>query len=149
MSRVFESHLWLPRPREEVFRYFADAGNLETLTPPWLKFTILSPLPLTMRVGALIDYELRLHGFPLRWQSEITVWEPPFQFVDEQRRGPYRSWVHQHLFEAERGGTLVRDRVHYAVPGGWLMDWLFVRWDIKRIFAFRRAKLLFLFAKAP
>jgi ligand-binding SRPBCC domain-containing protein len=145
MSRLFVTEQWLPRPRDEVFRFFVDAANLETLTPPWLKFTILSPMPMTMETGAKLEYKLQLHGFPMRWQSEITVWDPPIRFVDEQRHGPYRTWVHEHLFEAVKGGTLVKDRIQYAVPGGWLIDVLFVHWDLKRIFAFRRAKLSFLF----
>ncbi|HPC59102.1 MAG TPA: SRPBCC family protein [Verrucomicrobiota bacterium] len=138
--------LWLPRPIQEVFRFFADAGNLQTITPPWLSFEILTPLPILMRPGAVIDYRLRLHGFPIRWQTEITAWEPPFRFVDEQRRGPYLLWIHEHRFEPLDGGTRVEDYVRYRPPGGWLVERLFVRRDVTRIFAFRRQKLQELFA---
>ena len=86
--RHLERELWLPRPIVEIFTFFANPANLETLTPPWLKFQILTPRPLEMFVGTLIDYRLRVRGVPMRWQSEITVWEPPFCFTDEQRRDP-------------------------------------------------------------
>ena len=138
---------WLPRPRAEIFQFFADAGNLNILTPPWLRFEILTPRPIVMRVGALIDYRLRLHGWPLRWQSEITAWEPPERFVDEQRHGPYRLWQHEHRFTERDGGTVVTDRVRYAVAGGRLTDWLFVRHDVVRIFAYRQQKLAELFGR--
>ena len=131
----------LPRPRTEVFTFFADPGNLETLTPPWLRFHILTPQPVIMRVGALIDYRLRVHGLPVRWQSEITAWEPPVRFVDEQRRGPYRVWIHEHTFEEGDGGTEVWDRVRYIVLGGRLVNRLLVRRDLRAIFSFRQKRL--------
>src|SRR5215210_6454688 len=106
----FTRELWLARPRDEVFRFFSDAANLDALTPPWLHFEVLTP-DVVLRPGARIDYRLRLYGVPFRWQSEITRWEPPTLFVDEQRRGPYRRWIHTHTFSDERGGTLVRDAV--------------------------------------
>ena len=109
-THEFRCELWLPRPLGEVFSFFADAGNLELLTPPQLNFNILTPRPLEMRVGLLIDYRLRVRGIPLRWQSEITAWEPPPRFVDEERLGPYRLWQHEHLFEERDGGTV-------AMPG--------------------------------
>ncbi len=84
---IFESEIWLGKPVEEVFAFFADARNLQALTPAWLDFTVLTPDPILMRAGALIDYRLRLHSFPIRWQTEIKIWEPPNRFVDEQRRG--------------------------------------------------------------
>jgi ligand-binding SRPBCC domain-containing protein len=140
-----ETELWLPHRRDEVFRFFADAFNLETLTPPWLKFEVLTPRPIEMRVGLQIDYRLRLRGLPLRWRSEITAWEPPGRFVDEQRRGPYRAWIHEHTFEEQDGGTLTRDRVQYAVIGGWLINTLFVRRDVEKIFHFRQETLQGLF----
>lgn len=132
----------LPRARAEVFAFFADAENLEQLTPPWLNFRILTPRPVDMRPGALIDYRLRLRGLPIRWRSEITAWEPPARFVDEQRRGPYKLWRHEHLFEERDGGTLCTDRVEYAVPfDGLIHGWL-VGPDLQRIFRYRRERLL-------
>jgi len=142
---IHQAEVWIPRTRHEVFAFFADARNLETLTPSWLNFEVLSPAPIEMRPGTLIDYKLRVHGIPLRWQSEISVWEPPFRFVDEQRRGPYRRWIHEHVFEERDGGTLCRDCVQYVVFGGWLVPWLFVRRDVERIFTFRRERLLEIF----
>jgi ligand-binding SRPBCC domain-containing protein len=124
-----------------VFAFFSEAQNLERITPPWLNFQILTPPPLTMAVGTIIDYRLRLHSIPLRWQSEITAWEPPYRFVDEQRRGPYRSWIHAHSFQEEGGVTVVRDDVRYAVPGGRLIQRFFVEPDLRRIFAFRAQRL--------
>ena len=134
----FTAELWLPRPRPEVFAFFADARNLEAITPPWVKFQVLTPAPIAMKAGALIDYRLRVHGLPLRWRTEITAWDPPFRFVDSQLRGPYRRWVHTHTFEEVNGGTLCRDEVSYAVPGGALVERLFIRRDIERIFAYRQ-----------
>ncbi len=142
---LFDTEQWLPRNREEIFGFFSDAYNLQTLTPDWLQFVILTPLPITMRAGAIIDYRLKLRGIPVRWRTEITTWDPPQRFVDEQRRGPYRFWAHEHLFEQRDGGTLMADRVRYAVPGGWLVNGLFVRAEVRRIFDFRRRKLSELF----
>ena len=139
--RTLETSQWIPRRRDEVFLFFSDARNLESLTPPLLRFEILSRGPLEMRAGLLIDYRLRLRGWPMRWQTEITAWEPPHRFVDEQRRGPYRAWIHEHRFEERDGGTLVMDRVRYRVPGGAVVDRLLVRRDLRRIFLFRRSRL--------
>lgn len=147
--QTFQAELWLPQAPERVFAFFSEARNLQTITPPWLNFETLTPEPIHMRPGALIDYQLRLHGFPIRWQTEITAWEPPRRFVDEQRRGPYRLWRHEHRFEPQDGGTLASDFVQYAAPGGKLIDWLFVRRDVERIFAFRRKKLLEAFGGTP
>lgn len=142
---TLESVQWLPRPIGEVFPFFADAANLERITPPWLRFSVLTPGPVEMRVATRIDYRLRVRGVPLRWQSEITAWEPPLRFADEQRRGPYRLWVHEHTFRERDGGTEVRDHVTYAVPGGWLVERLLVGPDVRRIFAYRRRALEELF----
>lgn len=144
---LFTAELWLPRKPEEVFPFFANAHNLQLITPPWLRFEVLTPSPIEMRVGTRIDYRLRVRGVQVRWQSEITVWEPPFRFVDEQRRGPYRQWIHQHAFEAKDGGTLCRDEVKYAVLGGALVNWLLVRRDVNQIFRFRQAMLTKHFAQ--
>lgn len=138
---IFRSEQWLPRPLEEVFCFFADAGNLQILTPPWLHFKILTSGSMEMKPGTLIDYHLRLHGLPIHWQSEITVWDPPYRFVDEQRRGPYRLWIHEHTFADSDGGTVVKDRVEYAVPGGAMIQKLFVAPDLYRIFEYRRQRL--------
>jgi ligand-binding SRPBCC domain-containing protein len=93
--RNFESQLWLPQPRGKVFAFFSDAQNLDLITPPWLNFRTATPGPIAMHLGRMIDYKLRIHGFPSRWRSQITAWEPPIRFVDEQRRGPYRLWIHE------------------------------------------------------
>ena len=132
-----ETSLRLPAPLTEVFDFFARAENLETITPPRLRFEILTPTPIEMQVGRLIDYRLRLHGIPLRWRSEITVWDPPHRFVDEQRRGPYRWWTHRHTFEADGHATIVHDRVDYGVSGGALIHTVFVARDLRAIFSFR------------
>ncbi len=129
----------VPYPLEHVFDFFSRAENLELLTPPWLSFRILTPRPIRMCEGALIDYRLRVHGIPLSWRSEITVWEPPYRFVDEQRRGPYREWVHTHTFEPHPAGTRIADEVRYRLPlwpAGELAHPV-VRAQLGRIFGFR------------
>lgn len=131
---------WIPRTQEELFPFFSNPENLEQLTPPWLHFRIVTPR-VEMRAGARIDYRLRVHGIPLKWQSEITVWEPPFRFIDVQKRGPYRAWIHQHTFESRNGGTLMRDQVQYAVTGGALVRNFLVAPDLEKIFNFRRIRL--------
>lgn len=131
----------IEKSQEEVFSYFSDAHNLPEITPPWLHFEMLTPYPIEMEVGTLIDYQLKLRGIPVRWQSEITEWEPPHFFADKQRRGPYRCWIHKHTFVETDGGTLVGDDVEYAVLGGKLINKLFVRPDIEKIFDYRAQKL--------
>jgi ligand-binding SRPBCC domain-containing protein len=137
--------LWLPRPRAEVFAFFADAGNLERITPPFLRFEIRNASPIVMRAGAFIDYRLRLHGLPIRWRTEITLWEPPFRFIDTQRRGPYSEWVHTHSFAERDGGTLVTDSVRYRLPGPSLatrlVNRLMVAPDTTKIFEHRHEAL--------
>ena len=139
--REFQCELWLPLPPEELFPFFADAGNLDAITPPWLHFRIVTPRPIEMRAGALIDYKLRVRGVPLRWRTLIREWNPSHSFVDEQIRGPYRQWVHRHTFELKDGGTLARDIVHYAVPFDFIAHRLLVRPDIEKIFAYRQEAL--------
>lgn len=144
-----QTELWLPHDVEHVFAFFAEAANLEAITPPWLQFRILTPRPIQMSPGTLIDYRLRLHGIPIRWRTEISVWEPPRRFVDRQVRGPYRLWEHTHTFTEVRGGTLVRDDVHYAAPGGWFVEQILVRPDLRRIFEYRSRSLRDRFLKSP
>ena len=140
MGRL-ESEQTISLPRSEVFPFFADALNLQAITPPWLRFRIVTPPPIVMRRGTLIDYRLRLRGVPVRWTSEITAWEPPSRFVDEQRRGPYRRWIHEHTCAEHDGQTVMCDRVDYLVPGGRLVDRLLVKRDLERIFAYRKARI--------
>ncbi len=132
---------FLPRSRRELFRFFGDAFQLESLTPPLLHFRVVTPAPITMRSGLTIDYRLRLRGIPLRWRSLIEVWSPPERFVDVQVVGPYRSWRHEHLFEETDGGTWCIDIVDYRVPLGWLVEPWVVRPDLRKIFAYRQAIL--------
>lgn len=135
----------LPGSPDEVFGFFADALNLEAITPAWLSFRVVTPGPIEMRAGARIEYRLKLHGVPVRWLTRIEEWEPGKRFVDVQVRGPYRLWHHTHKFEPDgRGGTLVRDTVRYALPlgplGG-LAHRLFVARDLRRIFDHRLASV--------
>lgn len=136
--------LFLSHPIADVFAFFADAQNLQTLTPPWLNFRILTPMPIDIREGTLIDYRLQLHGLPIKWRTLIRDWQPPHRFVDEQLRGPYRTWIHEHTFESHEGGTLCRDHVTYDVPGGPLrplVHRLFVQRQVQRIFDYRADQL--------
>ena len=134
----------VPGAPDEVFGFFADAANLEAITPPWLRFRIVTPKPIHMAAGTLIEYRLALHRIPIRWLTRIEVWEPGERFVDVQLRGPYRLWHHTHSFEARDGGTLVRDRVRYALPLGPLGELAhraLVRRDLERIFDFRHERV--------
>lgn len=124
-------------PRAELFEFFGDAGNLEAITPPWLNFQILTPQPIEMERGALIDYKLKLRMIPIRWRTEITAWEPPMRFVDSQLRGPYKKWIHEHIFLEKDGGTLMIDKVEYDVPFGRLAHALAVKSDLVKIFEYR------------
>ena len=127
-------------PLPEVFAFFADAANLEQLTPPWLRFSIRTPLPVIMRAGLEIDYRISLYGVPLIWCSRIDVWEPGVRFVDRQIIGPYLWWAHEHRFEREGSATRVIDEVEYLPRAAW-MSARFVRQDVERIFNYRQATL--------
>jgi ligand-binding SRPBCC domain-containing protein len=135
---------WIPLPMEEVFAFFADAKNLEAITPPWLGFQILSPEPIAMALGTLIEYQIRWHHFPMRWVTEIRSWDPPTSFMDVQLHGPYRLWEHTHRFQAVDGGTLISDVVRYALPVGLLgrmAHACVVKADLEGIFDYRAKKV--------
>jgi ligand-binding SRPBCC domain-containing protein len=144
-GHLLEARMWLPRAPEDVFPFFADAFNLEAITPSWLRFSVLTPPPITMGEGAVIDYRLRLHGVPLRWRTLISRWEPPNGFVDLQLSGPYARWVHEHQFRPVAGGVLVTDRVSYRLHGVAAVHRIgntaVAKRDLTRIFAFRHRAL--------
>jgi ligand-binding SRPBCC domain-containing protein len=132
-----------------VFHFFSDARNLQQITPSWLDFHVMGMSTDEIQAGTRIDYRLKIHGIPIRWQSEITKWDPPYCFVDRQISGPYAEWRHEHLFADERGGTRCTDRVQYLPPGGkplaGIINRLFVQRDVRQIFEYRRTRLAELF----
>jgi ligand-binding SRPBCC domain-containing protein len=145
---VLQREQEVPAPRARIVEFFADAANLDALTPPWLRFRVLSPLPIAMRAGAHIDYRLRLAGIPFRWRTRIARWNPPDGFVDVQESGPYALWEHTHRFEPWSAGVRVHDRVQYALPFGplgALAHALAVRRTLTAIFDYRRARVEELF----
>ena len=127
----------------DVFDFFSSAENLERITPPELGFKILSPLPIKMKKGTLIDYRIRLFGIPLQWQTLISEWKPHRQFVDEQLKGPYAKWVHTHRFEPTNNGILMRDEVNYRLPFFPLGEVMLpvIRLQLKRIFSYRAERI--------
>ena len=140
---------WVPRPLEEVFPFFIDEKNLEALTPKWLNFKVEGKSTESLDSGSLIHYKLNIHGLPMCWTSRISRWDPPYEFADEQIRGPYRKWFHVHGFEPLAGGTLLSDRVVYDLPVWRLGDWFagaFVARDVKKIFQFRSEQIKTIFS---
>jgi ligand-binding SRPBCC domain-containing protein len=138
---TLERQTVIDQPIDIVFSFFSDASNLEVLTPLWLNFNILTVLPIKMKAGAQINYKLKLHGIPVKWQSDITKWDPPNKFVDEQTQGPYTKWVHTHEFTETPQGILIKDRVEYQVPGGFISNFLYVRNQLNQIFDYRQNKM--------
>jgi ligand-binding SRPBCC domain-containing protein len=138
---ILRTETTVPLDIKRVFAFFADARNLNRITPPWLHFTMKTDGSSAMRPGLLLDYRIRLLLIPIHWQTEITVWDPPVRFVDEQRRGPYRWWVHTHTFTAVEEGTRVEDEVLYNPRGGALTNILFVKRSLRRIFRYRHRAL--------
>lgn len=136
-------------PLTEVFDFFSRAENLQALTPPYLHFKILTPLPIVMGQGILIDYQIKLLGIPFKWRTEISVWEPPMKFVDRQLAGPYAHWVHTHEFRAEGNLTYMKDTIAFRSPGGRFLEWiphlLFVKRSVNAIFQYRQQALNALF----
>lgn len=150
MSRLFETSLHVAAPLEEVFDFFSKAHNLERITPPEIHFHILTPDPIVMATGLIIDYRLRLFGVPFYWKTRIAEWDPPRQFADEQLKGPYALWHHTHRFEADGAGTRIHDSVRYELPWfafGPIGHQVFVLPQIRRIFAFREQAVLAQFTR--
>ncbi|MEM9185012.1 MAG: SRPBCC family protein [Planctomycetota bacterium] len=135
---ILHAECVLPRPVDEMFAFFSQPENLAKLTPPWMHFKILTPEPIEMAAGTVLDYRVKILKFvPMRWRSKITTWEPGVAFADTQVRGPYTRWDHDHRFEAVESGTRMIDHVRYGVPGGGLVHRLLVKPDLEKIFAYR------------
>lgn len=142
--QILEREQRLPGTPAEVFEFFADARNLQAITPPLLHFRLVTPEPIPMGRGTLIRYRLRVRGVPVSWLTEITQWQPPHRFVDVQLKGPYALWHHAHTFEADGDGTIMRDVVRYRIgfgPLGALANELLVRRDVEGIFDYRAERV--------
>jgi ligand-binding SRPBCC domain-containing protein len=150
-EHVLTVSTFVPRPRAEVFAFFSDAANLEEITPVRLHFQMITPTPVQMSAGILIDYRLQLFGLPFYWRTRIREWQPDVRFVDEQLKGPYASWVHTHAFEDANGGTRMTDTVRYKLPlfpfGEIALP--IVRLQLKYIFDYRTWKIQSLMGSIP
>jgi ligand-binding SRPBCC domain-containing protein len=149
---ILTSKQYVSAPLDEVFAFFGKPENLGRITPGWLGFQILTPSPVQMRQGALIDYQISLGPFPTRWRTMITAFDPPHLFVDEQLSGPYSFWHHTHRFEATGSGTTIYDEIRYVLPFGplgTLVHAVAVRRQLRGIFAHRREVIADLFETSP
>ncbi len=140
MLHTFQTSMTLPLPLTRVFPFFANAANLERITPPELRFQIVTPQLLPIQKNRLIEYRFRLFGISFSWLARISKWNPPYEFVDEQLRGPYKQWVHTHRFQEHDGETVIDDEVAYRLPFSLLGEITFplACWQLRRIFAFRQ-----------
>jgi ligand-binding SRPBCC domain-containing protein len=144
MMKRFKTEQQIDKPIDEVFSFFAKVENLERITPAWLNFKIITPLPVEMRSGTKIDYQIKLYGVPLNWKTEITRWDPPSLFIDTQLKGPYSAWIHEHRFAEQDGKTIMHDTVDYDIPAGFLtplINKFFIEKQINAIFAYRRREI--------
>ncbi len=134
----FKQTTTLNYPIQSVFDFFSNAENLERITPPIVGFRITTPTPIEIQEGTIIDYRLKIHGLPIRWRTLISTWEPPYRFVDEQLKGPYRQWIHKHSFESIEDGaaTQMTDHVQYSIFAGKLVHFI-IKKDIASIFDYR------------
>jgi ligand-binding SRPBCC domain-containing protein len=140
-EHILKREMTVELPRAEVFEFFSNAANLERITPAELNFQITSPQPIEMREGALIEYRLKLNGFPMNWKTLISKWDPPNEFIDEQLSGPYKQWIHRHTFtEVDANTTLIEDEVKYRLPLEPFGDLahFFVVWQLDSIFEHRQ-----------
>lgn len=149
-SHFIKTTTVIQRPLEEVFTFFSKAENLNEITPPDLQFKIITPLPIEMHKGTLIDYKIKLNGIPMKWRTLISAWEPPYRFVDEQLKGPYVKWIHEHRFEARGNETIMYDTVEFLSPG-WILEpivnAIFVQHKVEGIFKYREQRMQQLFPK--
>jgi len=140
-AHLFKSEQLMPRPVEQVFDFFKRPENLDAVTPKNLGFKILTPSPIIMQKGAVIDYTIQIYGIPMQWQTLITDYNPPCSFTDTQVKGPYKTWIHTHRFSAQGDGTLMVDEVEYSIAYGLIGEMariLFVKREIEKIFNHRR-----------
>lgn len=149
LERIFKTSIWLPRDIATVFEFFGNAYNLEKITPPWLNFQILNQSTPRIEEGTLLNYKLKIHGFPVYWKTRIESWVPQKSFVDTQLKGPYSLWHHTHLFASQGSGTYMEDIVRYKIPGGRIGD-LAVGWwvarDVEEIFEYRKQAITKIFS---
>jgi uncharacterized protein (TIGR01777 family) len=139
---------WVPKSLEDVFLFFSDAKNLEVLTPDFLGFKILRKSTAEMGQGTEIEYQIKLHGIPMRWLTNIVVWEKNVRFVDNQVKGPYALWYHEHRFKRLGSGTLIQDHIRYRLPMGQLgalFGGAYVKNDVSKIFRYRQEKIKTIF----